>query len=59
VLARHTCEHRIDELLDICRELGLRMFPRNIPFDMAALVLCNIHTPAADQADHGASREIA
>lgn len=23
VLARHTCEHRVDELLEICRELGV------------------------------------
>ncbi|HEX5412595.1 MAG TPA: glycosyltransferase [Terriglobia bacterium] len=24
VRARHTCEHRVDELLEICRELGIR-----------------------------------
>jgi len=23
ILARHTCAHRVDELLDVCRELGL------------------------------------
>lgn len=23
ILARHTCEHRVDELMEICRELGL------------------------------------
>jgi hypothetical protein len=23
ILERHTCEHRVDELLAICRELGL------------------------------------
>jgi spore maturation protein CgeB len=24
VLARHTCAHRVDQLLGICRELGLQ-----------------------------------
>jgi spore maturation protein CgeB len=27
VLARHTCAHRVDELLDVCRELGLSPDP--------------------------------
>jgi spore maturation protein CgeB len=34
VLARHTCAHRVDELLEICRELGLYA-PRKLEMAVA------------------------
>lgn len=36
ILAAHTCAHRVEELMRICRELGLDEAELNIPNDQAA-----------------------
>ncbi len=37
VLARHTCAHRVDELLAICEELGVDTAPESVPKSQTVL----------------------
>ena len=55
ILARHTCAHRVGELLAVARELGVETERRAVSDERAAESGSRSHTPTPDELDSASS----